>query len=340
MTKRSIWLAALVTLLGACAVEDDPVETSSIEQHGIRMQGIRMQGIRMQGIRMQGIRMQGFALNDATLAGVALDGLRVDKGELVAERDGTTVRGTDLAGMELVTDAEDANGAAIDLQFRIAAVAPESAANDPTNTGNTFLYTVEVWDPDAAAWENACDPDPDGASVAIPVAAVWNDHGDRVESTTHFTFACTSGVIAKCYRWGYRPWVAGYGQADLVDYHQTCTRMARADYCGDGTPHTREGTMINIWDRLPAPGPIQAHGGLLPPLGMLFEAGWSPDGAVCLSRARWLLDSLLQLEIANACPDRLIPPSLLGGTVCDTLSAVLLQYPNSKLYNESYLNLL
>jgi hypothetical protein len=70
---------------------------------------------------------------------------------------------------------------------------------------------------------------------------------------------------------------------------------------------------------------------------MIFEAGWSPQGAVCLSRARWLLDSVLSLEIANACPDRLVPPSILGGTVCDTLAEVLLQHPDAVLYNESYL---
>ncbi len=110
--------------------------------------------------------------------------------------------------------------------------------------------------------------------------------------------------------------------------------MARADYCGDGRPNTRDGTAINAWDRLPAPGPIQKHG-LLPPLGMLFEAGWDTGGAVCLSRARWLLDDVL----ASQCPDRLIPPGLLGATVCDTALEVLFQQPSATMFNESYLNL-
>jgi hypothetical protein len=114
--------------------------------------------------------------------------------------------------------------------------------------------------------------------------------------------------------------------------HQSCTRMARADYCGDGTSHTREGTWINIWDTLPAPGPIQRHG-LLPPLGMVFEAGWNTGGAVCLSRARWLLDDTL----VSLCPDRLIAPGLLGETVCETAAEVLGYDGNAKLFNESYL---
>src|SRR5678815_5264127 len=111
-----------------------------------------------------------------------------------------------------------------------------------------------------------------------------------------FTLGCTTGVIAKCYRWGYRPWVNGYG--DLVAMHWTCTRLARADYCGDGTPHTHDGTKINVWDTLPRP--IESHGGLLPPAGMLFEAGWNTGGAVCLSRARWMLDDANAL--AALCP--------------------------------------
>jgi len=148
---------------------------------------------------------------------------------------------------------------------------------------------------------------------------------------------CTTGVIAKCYRWGYRPWVTGYG--DLVALHWTCTRLARADYCGNGVSHTRDGTWINVWDNLPAPGPIQAHGGgllQLPPSGMTFEAGWSTGGAVFLSHARWTTGGNL---IAQACPDRLIPPSLLGGTVCDVVSQVLGNGSTARMFNESDLNL-
>jgi hypothetical protein len=70
---------------------------------------------------------------------------------------------------------------------------------------------------------------------------------------------------------------------------------------------------------------------------MLFEAGWNTDGAVCLSHARWLIGDGLQIH--QLCPDRLVPPGLLGATVCNTVAGALLQNPDAKLFNESYLNL-
>ena len=305
--------------LAACAVPaDDETNIDSVEQQGVNMQGVNMQGFSLDGISLKG----------------DLHNARVERGELVAERGATTVRGVALAGAKLFAQVIDAEGTTHALQYRIASVASESAAYDPTGTGGTFLYTIEQ--NIGGSWEPACAADPDGRRVAIPVAAVFDLTGARVEMPGLFTFACTTGVIAKCYRWGYKPWLGGYGGADFSDLHWACTRMARADYCGDGTPHTRNGTSINNWDRLPYPGPIQKHG-LLSPLGMLFEAGWNTGGAVCVSRARWLLDDGLQL--ANLCPDRLIPPGLLGATVCETVVEVLFQDPNALMFNESYLNL-
>jgi hypothetical protein len=219
------------------------------------------------------------------------------------------------------------------VEYRITAIRPEDAAYDPTHTGNTWLYSLEQWVSDTSSWRPACPVDDDGRSVAIPLAATWDERGDRIESTSQFTFACTTGVIAKCYRWGYRPWVTGYG--DLAEMHWACTRLARADYCGNGIPHTRNGTIINVWDTLPGPGPIQRHG-FLPPLGMVFEAGWNTRGAACVSRSRWLLDD--GLDLAAMCPDRLIPLGI-GQTVCDSVSEVLDYDSEALLFNESFLNL-
>jgi hypothetical protein len=287
---------------------------------------------------MQGVKMQG-----ATLGGASLANMRVEKGELVAERDGVTLRGTSLTGAKVVGDGRDADGLPVAIQFQITSVIPEVGGYDPTNTGNTYLYGLEQWidddDDGIGTWSNACDPDTDGRRVAIPLAATWDDQGDRVAAPGLFTLACTTGVIAKCYRWGYRPWVNGFA-TNLSDMHWTCTRVARADYCGNGVSNTHDNTPINVWDRLPYPGPIQSHGGLLPPLGMVFEAGWNTGGAVCLSHARWVVEDLLDLQIANQCPERLVPPGLLGATVCDTVNQVLGQAPDATMFNESYLNLL
>lgn len=342
MKVKTLLSAVVAFSFAGCAVDElDEPSTSVVEQEGRKLQGRKLQGRKLQGRNLQGVELEslsliGFRYANATLDGAALANLRVVKGELVAERDGVTVRGAALAGARIYGDATD-GAQIVEVEYRIASVTDELAANDPTNTGNTFLYRVEQFATDS--WVDACDADEDGRQAAIPIAMTWNDAGDRVPSTAHFTFGCTSAAIGKCYRWGYRPWLTGYGGADFSALHQTCTRAARADYCGDGTSFTQDGTAINIWDRLPAPGPIQKHG-LLPPLGFLFEAGWNTEGAVCLSRARWLVDDLLDLHVANVCPDRLIPPTILGGlviggAVCDTVSAVLQQDPDALIFNES-----
>jgi hypothetical protein len=332
MTKSHVCWAALGMALCACEV----VQTSVTEQAGMNMQGMNMQGMNMQGVNLQGMAMLGYRRNGATLAGAALDNVRVERGEVVAERGSTTLRGAALVGAHFLAEVRNLQvtpPATAVVEYRITAVAPELSQYDPTRTGNTFLYTLEQWIGDTGAWQAACPPDTDGRSVAIPLAATWDERGDRIEQGSLFTFGCTTGVIAKCYRWGYRPWVTGYG--DLTATHWTCTRVARADYCGIGVPHTRNGTWINVWDKLPAPGPIQRHG-LLAVVGMLFEAGWNTGGAVCLSHSRWLLDD--GLEIAALCPERLIPPGL-GGTLCNTVQDVLGFDSNAQMFNESYLNL-
>lgn len=330
----TVGFSILCALVYACTFEDDD-ETSTAEQAGSNVQGTNLQGSNVQGTSLQGMRLQGFRFAGATKDGAALTNLHVDKGELVAEQNGATLRGTTFAGVQLVAEAinEQVSPPTITtVPFRITAVAAESSAYDPTHTGSTYLYTIEQWVSDTSSWQPACPADADGRRVAIPVAATWDAKGNRVESTALFTLGCTTGVIAKCYRWGYRPWLTGYG-ADMAEMHWTCTRLARADYCGNGVSNTHDGTLINNWDNLPAPGPIQSHG--ITPLFMLFEAGWSTRGAVCLSHARWLTIGNL---IANMCPDRLIPLSL-GGIGCDSVLDVLDIDPTVRMFDESYVNL-
>jgi hypothetical protein len=340
--------ATLCFTVAACGVVDSdtpsatdtPGETGTTEQAVIQRQGIEMQGIEMQGIEMQGMNLVSFQVSGGTLGGSALQHVRIQKGELVAERSEDSVRGTALKDAHFFAQVRDVDASPpVTAEFRIADIKPEDAKYDPTGSGHTFLYRLEQRNPDTGGWQAACPEDPDGRQVAIPVAAIWNAHGDRVESTSLFTFACTTGVIAKCYRWGYRPWLSGYGDS-MVAMHQTCTRLARADYCGNGQPGTRDGTKINVWDRLSSPGPIQDHGvkvlGIpvpLPPPGMLFEAGWNTDGAVCLSTARWLLED--GIGVIRVCPDKLVPPGLLLPTVCDTITSVFLFDPGARLFNES-----
>jgi hypothetical protein len=133
--------------------------------------------------------------------------------------------------------------------------------------------------------------------MGFPLSGVWTASGEHVASDEAFGLTCTSGAIGKCLRMGYRPWQIARDGAPLRAYHQACVRMVRADYCGDGTGHTRDGTPINVYDRL---GIQQADAAP----AMRFEAAWATDGAVCVNHARVAeADSLEALE--RACPRRL-----------------------------------
>src|SRR5262249_52952547 len=109
-----------------------------------------------------------------------------------------------------------------------------------------------------------------------------------------FSLTCTSGAQGKCVRFGYKPWKQAPDGTSLWDHHQACTRLLRADYCGDGTAHTRDGTMVDLYDRYA----IQAEE---PLPGMSFAAAWDAAGAVGVRRPR--IPALISLEaLARACP--------------------------------------
>jgi hypothetical protein len=329
MTRYIIRVAALC--LAACSPE---LAQEVDEQAFMSQQGTELQGLVLLGTQLQGMTLQGFRFAGATLNGAALANLRLDKGELVAELNQVTLRGTALANAHLFADAQNPNvhppRNAI-VEYQITGIVAEDPIYDPTHTGATFLYTLAQNVDNTETWQPACPVDTDGRRAAIALADTWNERGDRNSSAPLFTFGCTTGAIAKCYRWGYRPWVTGFG--NLAITHWTCTRLARADYCGDGVPHTQNGTLINLWDNLGAPGPIVARGPTPP--GMTFEAAWDQHGALCLSHARWNAGGTV---VAAACPNRLRPPGqgMQPGTVCDNIAEALMHSGGpGRLFNES-----
>jgi hypothetical protein len=325
-----IWFAALC----ASACSSPPERSSSEDQELWQQQGPALQGVLLQGSGAANMTLVGFQFDGATLNGAALSNVRIEKGELVAEQNQVTLRGAALENARVIAQLHDVHvnpPTTLLVEFWISDIVEESASYDPTSTGHTYLYTLQQNVDNTGSWQIACPADLEGNHVAIPTTAIWDEHGNRVASSTLFTFGCTSGAVAKCYRWGYRPWLTGHG--DIVATHWACTRLTRADYCGNGT---RDGTEINMWDNLSSPGPIQPRAAT--PLGMLFEAGWGTGGAVCFSHTRWLLEGPL---IAIGCPGRLIAPGLLilNATVCDTIPQVLGQAADATIFDESNLNL-
>lgn len=169
------------------------------------------------------------------------------------------------------------------------------AEPSPEDPGMVF-YRIEAWNPVAQEWENPCvavDRVPDPRALAV--SGVWDASGARQDTPGKLTFACENGAITKCITWGYKPWVSR-DEKPMADLHQACTRMARADYCGNGKSHTRQDTTIDLYDRF---GLVER--GEWDPAKASFEAAWAPDGATCLARTR---DGRAVDTILQECPSR------------------------------------
>jgi hypothetical protein len=203
---------------------------------------------------------------------------------LATEKQELLLKDQDVEGTEIAI-TED--GRSVKLKITHVELDPQ----DPQR--ETYLYSILYRNPVSGHWQDYCQRDRNHVSKAIPLSGYWDQSGNHIEDE-HITFACTSGVLAKCVRLGYKPWKTVKGQP-LRSYHQACTRMVRADYCGNGRSHTKDGTLIDIYDRMG----IQTR---TPASGMAFEAAWSPNGAVFINRTRWP-ESLAQLR--KECPERL-----------------------------------
>ena len=264
-------------------------------------------GTGRQGMDLQGMDLQGIDLDGTAPIGVFR---RKDTGALEKRgplqhwvKVGGTWQGPypgGFVGAGWKTELCDADGACLPARVRIA-----DAWTDPSRTtmvdypsnDDIWQFRIEYRVDGTGAWTNLCAPAPDGSAAASFYRGRWADDGSWSPQGT--TLSCSAGVIAKCARqWGYKPWrtlrSAEHGPIDLSILHQSCVRAARADYCGDGTSYTQDGTLIDMFDgfgfNVPATdAQVEAAADALD-LGdypLEIEAFFGPHGAVSVNHERY-----------------------------------------------------
>ncbi len=246
------------------------------------------------GTRLDQLTLNGEEVEDLALEGSSLSVVQMVDGEKVV-RVGDEVVGMVISltveGTAVGDEDPDPEITEIPVALRIddAMFDPEAATDD------VMLYYVSVEIGGNGEWANPCV---DSEGIDQPVIFLknyWDEEtGDRIDDDEVLTMACTTGVLAHCTQWGYRPWGEAVSckkkgkkkgkkkkckEVSLVDHHQACTRMARADYCGDGVSWTTPGTLIDVWDNLTPQ--INAR-----TVEWEIEAEWTPDGAWCLNDIR------------------------------------------------------
>ena len=303
-----------IPLCGACAEPstEDLAETSAATslENGAHLNGLHVNGLHVNGTILEGIVVQGMRLEGTVLFGT---------------RHGVPISGISFVGAEMTASLPN-NGV---LVIRIDDIVPSS---DP----EILLYGLS-YSADGQAFAPLC-LDPHGAPVrAFPLSGSWDESegtargGAHIDDPDQITFACEGYALAKCVEMGYKPWryvneCKGGNNCHPVALsylHQACTRMLRADYCGDGMATTRDGTWIDVWDNFGLQSQEMPH--------WRFEAEWGQGGATCIRRTRFsttlnpLDSSSLKVKkyIEEHCPARWAGPGdhTCGGGSSDFYTA-------------------
>ena len=236
--------------------EDEPPEDKG--QGGIRTQGSELKGGAMEAVVFNGELQSGPAA-----AAVVAGGAAPPRAFSGSDSDGEPLS---ITVERVVADPCPSAGGALSLyQVSHGGANPCEGEAVGADRGDRTLSACERAHFDAYT----------GLAVAIPGNVrdgAYVPSGRRRQ----FTLSCLTGVLAKCVRWGYRPWEGGPKQELL----KACVRAARADYCGTGRSYTCPGARVDIIDRYK----IQVREP--DPRGQVLEADWGPDGASCLNFAR------------------------------------------------------
>lgn len=273
---------------------DEPVSASQ-DQLEIYNQSYKVLGFLVESL--------GHGLNGTAMNGTTLDGHVV----LYASLSGVQWQGRPVVDVSL--DASSFVGK-VDDSRRIRATAFEGASFPAVlDDGTEIRLTAEsiAWDADLSnkdvllhwlTYPAQDGPHPlcgvDASGQPVPAIALSGRPDTRVgepggggwiDDPGVATFACAGFVLAKCVELGYKPWRtgkicthgAGCQTVSLAGHHRACTRMLRADYCGNGESHSRDGVLIGLYD---------AFGIRIDAEDWPVEAEWAADGARCAMRPR------------------------------------------------------
>jgi hypothetical protein len=229
--------------------------------------------------------VNGLTVSALDTTGELYDGWRLVSVEIPDDRDEHFIYGIQVKdGVLFGSDAYGNDYAADDFVGSVWTVYLEQTdeytemrIHDFTPDDYASRYTF-VGDPSASSGGKegfTCehDPETDEYSVVLfPNLDVDPETGLHSQRQDTIYFGCVSGAVGKAAVWGYSPWYTS------EQGHQTATRAARADYCGDGTSHTIVGTGLQLEDAFNVRAFTDAQ--------KSDEAMWGPDGALCLEAPR------------------------------------------------------
>jgi hypothetical protein len=249
-------------------------------------------GTEILGQDSHGVTPDGRVLTHLGLMGSSLVSADLGTGEVL--------KGSDLVGITFQTIIPSMDP----IEVRIEALEVRPALkSDHAVHRYTIAYNL-VHEP---GWTYACGVDRSGVPIkAIPLEELWDYRqgvpggGSRLHTPGWVTFACEGFALAECVDLGYLAWNVEDGHPPTM-YHQACTRMIRADYCGDGRSFSPDYAMVDVYD---ARGIQTLSVGTLPN-PWYTEAEWTEHGARCVRRGRSMLIPF------NACPFE-IPKKLCG----------------------------
>jgi hypothetical protein len=302
---------ALASLSSACSVQNtditdqDFMDSPSLDPDANVANGLKLNGFVINGFTVNGTALGGASLIGAKFTDMSLNGFPVSDvwlsyghlaGYVTDDSSDRIMYGADFAGVTLKGVFSDQS----EIPLVIDSVDELAAELETDNYFVSYQSTT--------GRQNLCGYDTLGQPIAAyPLAGTWNAKASHVDDPDHFTFACRGTALAKCVDWGYKPWGTvteqaptggGSHQVSLAPLHQACTRMVRADYCGDGVSHTQNGTTINVWDNFG----IQTRDAT----NFSFEANWTVSGAANVAKPR-LNDAATAAYVQQHCPNRWAP---------------------------------
>jgi hypothetical protein len=203
--------------------------------------------------------------NGSSIGGIAAIGAAVSEPLIAIAGHGVPLSGSEIVGSTLTGRLSD--GGIVELRI-------EQAVRGTGANADVWSYRMSA--SVAGAWQPLCVERNGAPGFADTVPGTWNvaqgvpGGGSYHADAPALTLACRGSTIAKCVELGYKPWT---GHATEL---AACVRALRADYCGDGSSHTVEGTRVNLFDDAGVRDDA---------VDWVPEAEWTADGASCISDA-------------------------------------------------------